>query len=202
MKKDTEQLILQTARKHFVQNGYAATRTQEIADEAGINKAMLHYYFRSKEKLYAEVVIQLLNTLIPRMSKAFDSEGSFYERLEIVIDAYIDLLAEQPDIPFFIMTEISQQQERFVNELKSRAAHFPAIKGFLAQMMKDMQDGLVKPMPPHHLFLNILGMTIFPFIVKPMFNTIFSYSDDSFKALMAERKTVILQFVKDALKVT
>lgn len=201
MAKDTEKLILETARKHFVQNGYAGARMQEIADEAGINKAMLHYYFRSKEKLYHEIIVQTLNHIIPKFAQAVASEGSFWERMENVIDTYTSVLIENPDIPFFIMSELSQQRERFVEELKNRAAYFPAAQNFIATMMSEMQAGRIKEVPPFHLFLNIVGMTVFPFMAKPIFRTIFDVSEQDFEILMKERKTIIMDFLRSALRV-
>ena len=199
MAKETDKLIINIARKHFVQKGFTATRMQEIADEANINKAMLHYYFRSKEKMYEEIIIQTLNTIIPRLAKAIEHEGTLWERIEKLIETYINILIEQPDIPIFIMSELSQKQERFVKELKKRAAFFPVVQNFILQIMTEMQQGKIKEIPPIHLFLNILGMTIFPFMAKPIFCTVFDFPEKDFTALMEERKKIILEFVKAAL---
>ncbi|MFT5383242.1 MAG: TetR/AcrR family transcriptional regulator [Saprospiraceae bacterium] len=201
MAKDTEQIILEVARKQFVQNGFSATRMQEIADEAGINKAMLHYYFRSKEKLYKEILVHTLNYMIPKFAGALEAPGSFWEKVERLIETYTVTLIAQPDIPFFIMSELSQQREGFVEELKKRASYFPAVQNFIIQIHTEMETGKIKKMAPLHLFLNIMGMTIFPFIAKPVFCTIFNFPDKDFESLMNERKEVILDFVKSALKV-
>lgn len=201
MAQDTESTILEVARKHFVQNGYAGARTQEIADEAGINKAMVHYYFRTKEKLYQEVVVHTLNQLIPKIAKAMESDGTFEQRLEKIVATYIDVLTEQPDIPFFIMSELSQKRERFVEELKKRSSNFPSIYSFIAQMMEDMEAGKIRAMPPHHLLLNIISMTVFPFMAKPVFLTLLDLPEESFRTIMEERKVVIIDFIKHALRV-
>lgn len=199
MAEDKEQLILEVARKHFVQKGYAATRMQEIADEAGINKALLHYYFRSKDKLYHEIMVRILDQVLPRFAKALSHEGSFWEQVESVVSNYIELLQEQPDIPFFIMAELSQQQARFVGELQKRSQHFGAMHGFLQSMMAEMASGRIKQIPPAHLLLNIMGLTVFPFIAKPIFSTIMGVSDKDFSQLMQGRKDVVMQFLRDAL---
>lgn len=201
MQKNTENIILEIARKHFVQKGFAATRMQEIADEAGINKAMLHYYFRSKDKLYQKIIEQTLDMMLPRFAKSLGSEGTFSEKLERVVETYITTLMEHPEIPFFIMSEISQKRERFLEALKTRASFFPAVQSFLGTMMEDMAAGKIKQIPPIHLFLNIMGMTIFPFMAKPIFCTMMEVSEADFKKLMEERKTVILSFVNKALVV-
>ena len=201
MAKDTEQIILEVARKQFVQNGFAGTRMQEIADEAGINKAMLHYYFRSKEKLYKEILVHTLDYMIPKFAEALGTPGTFWEKMEAIVETYTTTLIGQPDIPFFIMSELSQQREGFVEELKKKASYFPAVQNFIIQMNMEMEAGKIKEMPPIHLFLNIMGMTVFPFMAKPIFCTIFNVPDKDFESLMSERKTVILDFIKNALRV-
>ncbi|MFK7770814.1 MAG: TetR/AcrR family transcriptional regulator [Saprospiraceae bacterium] len=200
MAKVTEQEILEIARKHFVRKGFAGARMQEIADEAGINKAMLHYYFRSKDKLYHEIIKQTLNFMIPKLANAISQEGNFWEKIERLINTYIDTLTEHPDIPFFIIAELSQKRERFIEELKNKSSHFPAAQKFVMEMMNEMAQGNIKEFPPIHLFLNIVGMTVFPFMAKPVFQTIFEVSEKDFEQLMQLRKKVILDFVKSALK--
>ena len=200
MEKDTQQTILDTARKHFVQHGFAGTRMQEIADEAGINKAMLHYYFRSKQKLYDEVVQDLLNVVAPRIMKAFGAVGSFEERLNHIVSTYIDLLTEHPEVPIFVMAELSQKRDRFVKEIKKRIRNVSPVQSFIVQMMAEMSAGKIKEAPPQQLILTIMGMTIFPFMAKPVFITIFDVPQENFNQIMVERKTYISKFIMDALK--
>ena len=201
MSKDTEKHILRTARRQFVKNGFAATRMQQIADDAGINKAMLHYYFRSKEKLYREIIVTTLDAIIPKLAKAINAEGTFWERLETLVEAYLDTFIEEPDTPLFIFSELSQKRTQFIDELKKRVLFFPAIKGFVGQMSAEMQAGNIREMNPMHLLLNVISMTVFPFIARPVFQTIFEFSDAGFELMMKERKTIILDFLKNALRV-
>ena len=201
MAKDTEQIILEVARKHCVQNGFAGTRMQEIADEAEINKAMLHYYFRSKDKLYHEIISQTLDTVIPNFAAALRTDGGFWEKVEKVVKTYIEMLIKNPDLPFFIMSELSQKRERFIEELKKRAQFFPAIQSFLQQMITDMEKGKIRQVAPVHLLLNIMSMCVFPFIAKPIFCTVIELPDAEFENLMKERVEEILDFLRHALKV-
>ncbi len=201
MRKDKKELILDIARKHFLQKGYSATRTQEIADEAGINKAMLHYYFTSKEKLYQEIISRTLRNVIPKFAGAIGADLAFWERVEKIVDTYITTIIENPDIPIFIMYELSQKQEHLIIELKKQSFKFQAIQSFIQQMQAEMQAGRIRQIAPPHLVFNILGMTVFPFMAKPIFSTIFGASDETFIALMKERKQVIMDFLKHALQV-
>ena len=201
MQKDTEKIILDTAHKHFVQKGFVATRTQEIADDAGINKAMLHYYFRSKEKLYQEVISRTLGKVIPKFVEALSGNGSFLERAEHLVDSYIKVITENPEIPLFIISELSQKRELFIDEIKKQTSYFPAIESFMMQMKSEMKEGKIREVPPVQLMLNILGMTIFPFIAKPMISTIFGVPDKQFAVLMKERKPIIMECINSALEV-
>ena len=156
MAKDTEQIILETARKQFVKNGYAGTRMQEISEESGINKALLHYYFRSKEKLYQEVVVKTLDFVLPKFMGAMDSQGDIWARLENLLDVYFDILIKNPDIPMFMMSEISQRRESLVEELKRRAGYFPAVRNFMIFLNNEVREGRIKSYPPLQLMLSIL----------------------------------------------
>lgn len=200
MAEDKEQLILEVARKQFVQKGYAATKMQDIAQEADVNKALLHYYYRSKEKLYHEIIVRTLDKMVPSFAAAMAKEGSFWERVDNLVGTYLELLQAEPDIPFFIMSELSQEQERFISELRKRAHYFPAAHGFVMSMQEEMAGGRIKTMPPLHLLLNIMSMTVFPFVAKPIFSTIFNFPQETFMALMAERKDIIMGFLRAALK--
>lgn len=201
MEKDNKQVILDTALKHFVQKGFAGARTLEIAKDAGFTKAMLHYYFRTKDQLYEEVLTQTISKILPRLAKAMATEGPFMERVEHLVHSYINILIENPELPLFVMSELSQQKDSFIIAVKKQAGYFPAIFSFIEQMNEEMESGLIRSMPPMQLLLNILGMSVFPFMAKPMISNIFGVADEHFIALMEERKTVIVDFVKYSLEV-
>jgi len=200
MPESTELRILNTAREHFVRNGFAGTRMQEIADQAGINKALLHYYFRSKAKLYQEVVDTTLDTLFPQLAEALSQTGSFADRLERIVEIYITTLTEHPDIPLFIISELSQRQESFIEKIKKRVEFFPAVQSFIIQMSTEMEEGIIRKMAPLHLFLNIVGLIVFPFIAKPIFQTVLNVEQNEFENLMSQRKEVVMDFIQRALE--
>lgn len=201
MEKDSRQIILDTALKHFVQKGFAATRTKEIAEETGFNKALLHYYFRTKDQLYQEVLQQTINKVLPRLAKAMSIDGPFMERVEHLVHSYINILIQNPELPLFVMSELSQQKESFIHAIQKQAGHFPAIFSFIQQMNEEMESGQLRSIPPMQLILNILGMSVFPFMAKPMINNIFGVVDEDFITLMEERKTIIVDFVKYSLEI-
>jgi TetR/AcrR family transcriptional regulator len=199
MELDTATHILNVAKKHFVQNGFAATRMQDIADEAGINKALLHYYYRSKDKLYDEIVKQQLSILAPRLAEALSGNLPFWDKIEKFVDTYISTLSEDPALPLFIMTELSQKKPSFIEELKKNNTLFPAIQKLISEMKLEMEAGRITTIPPFHLFLNIISLSVFPFIIKPLFTNLFEVPDTVFEVLMNERKSIIINFLKNAL---
>ena len=104
---DKEELIMQTAMQVFIDKGWHGTKMQEIADKAGINKALLHYYFRSKEKLYAKIFEFLISGFVGDLFKLFDDKLTFDEFLRKFIYSYIDLISKNPKIPMFLIKELS-----------------------------------------------------------------------------------------------
>lgn len=200
MPVDVEQHILEIARKHFVQNGFAGARLQDIADEAGYTKAMLHYYFRSKQQLYERITSHVLDQVIPKFAGAIGEEGAVLTKIERMVQVYISTLLAHPDIPLFIISEISQRREYFVAELQKRSHYFPVLQQFFLQIMAEMEAGTIRKMDPIHLLLNIMGMSVFPFLAKPMLCTIAGIPEAGFHALMEQRAAVIVDFVQRALK--
>jgi AcrR family transcriptional regulator len=201
MAVDTEQHILETARKHFVRNGFAGARMQEIADEAGINKAMLHYYFRTKQQLYERITGHVLDQLLPGFAGAIDAEGTVLAKIERMVHVYVSTLTAHPDIPLFIISELSQKRENLAIELQKRAHYFPVLRQFFLQMSQEMEAGKIRKIEPIHLLLNIVGMCVFPFIAKPIFHHIIGVPEAAFDALMKQRAAVIVEFVRQALRV-
>lgn len=185
----TEQKIKEAARKVFTQKGYAATRTRDIADEAGINLALLNYYFRSKEKLFEQVMMermqQFFGTLIPIV---INSETTLEHKIEMIVSSYIDMLLGTPDLPIFVLSELQKSPELFKSKIP--IASFIEHSSFVLQIREKRPD-----IHPFHFLMNILGMTVFPFIAAPIFTSIPLVEQAGFKNLMEARKTLIPKWV-------
>ena len=97
--QSTEQIILEAAKKVFVRKGMAGARMQDIADEAGINKALLHYYFRNKEKLFEMIFMEAAEKFFPRINAIFDSDQPLFEKIESFCEEYISVVMENPYLP-------------------------------------------------------------------------------------------------------
>lgn len=190
----TEEKIKEAARQVFTRKGYAATRTRDIAEEAGINLALLNYYFRSKEKLFQEVmaekVMQLFGVIAPVLN---DSASTLEAKLDKIVTSYIDMLQQHPDLPLFVLSEIRNNTGNFVS--KMNLDKLLKRSSFLQQLAVKRPD-----MNPFHFLLNILGMTVFPFVAQPVFQAVAVADEKQFALMMEERKKLIPVWIKAMLK--
>jgi AcrR family transcriptional regulator len=189
----TEEKIKEAARKVFTQKGYAATRTRDIADESGINLALLNYYFRSKEKLFhlimEEKMVQLFGILFPIIN---NEESALQQKLELIASNYIDLLLANPDLPLFVLSEIRNNSGGFLKQMP--------VKKLLRESVLVKQLHVARPdIVPLHWIMNTLGMILFPFIATPVFKDTGVLDEKLFQQLMRERKKMIPVWIKAML---
>ena len=194
----TEDRIKAAARKVFHQKGYAGTRTRDIAEEAGINHAMLNYYFRSKEKLFEIVMMETMGQFFKGVGVILNDEStSLEEKIEQVVANYIDLLLEEPDLPTFILNEVRTNPEPFV-------ANTPILQALehsvlARQYAEAVAQGRITEPNLMHTVLNVISLVIFPFIAQPIFTALSRTDKEAYKALMLQRKTLIPQWIKAIL---
>lgn len=197
--KTTEEQILSAARRVFVRDGMTGARMQDIADEAGINKALLHYYFKNKEKLFEVIFMEAANRLFPKINEIFTAELPLFEKIERFCDEYITLVMENPYLPLFVLNEIHRNPDYFLGKVwKGKST--PKPEKFLAQIEAERVKGTIKNIHPLHLLMNMLSMTIFPFVAKPMIQKNMGLDETHFKAAMEQRKKEIPKFIMDAIR--
>jgi AcrR family transcriptional regulator len=161
----TEQIILQAAEKLFVEKGYTGTRTMEIAKAAGVNHAMLHYYFRTKENLFKRVFDQKVTQMVEASIQAFDSDRPFFEKLQAVIERHFDYIAQDPGLPFFILRELIQSKElTAVVRAKMAQSAFGVMEKIEASVREEVNRGAIRPVLPVDLLLNIVALNVFSFV--------------------------------------
>jgi len=199
---ETNQRILEAARRVFAEKGYAAARTQEIADVAKVNKGLLTYYKWNKQKLFLAVFEEALETFFGHLSKAIATEETqLMGRLEYIISKYIDMLLQNPMLPGFVLSEINQHPHALIKHIKSRK-NFPDIARLLTQIHAAGQNGKINPVDPVQLMISIISMCVFPFAGKPLLQGMTNMDNATFYQLMQERKTAVISFVKQALTPT
>ena len=195
---EAEKRVLDAAKTVFHKRGYFGTRMQDIADEAGINKAMLHYYFRSKDKLFEAVFEEALSRVFGRILKSFSGEGTFEEKVRTFSESYIDLILQDPYIPAFVIHEINHNPEKIKYFISEKMGIDP---GFLIDMInEEIKKGKLKNIEPLQIITTIISASIFPFIGKPILQHVFDLDDDSFADLMQERKKIIPEIILNGIK--
>jgi len=194
----TEEKIKAAAKKLFTQKGFAATRTRDIAEEAGINLALLNYYFRSKQKLYDIIMIENFRQFIQGLSSnVFDDKTSIEEKIEKVVIAYIDFLTLNPNLPLFIINEIKGNPSKIAAQINEEVS--PMRSYFLKQLQEAGKAGKIAAIDPFHFIANLIGMTVFPFISKPLLQRVTNANDEQFHAFMQERKKLVPIWIKAIL---
>ena len=197
--KNTEELILEAARKAFITRGMSGARMQDIADEAGINKALLHYYFKNKEQLFDTIFMDAAGKLFPRINMILTSEQSLFEKIESFCEEYITVVQDNPYLPLFVLNELNRDPVYFMNKLWGRA-HRPDPRMFLKQIEEEVAKGTIKPISPLNLLMNLISMTIFPYIGKPIFQQTIGLDEMQFRMTMEQRKKEIPKFIIDAIR--
>ncbi|MBN1117563.1 MAG: TetR/AcrR family transcriptional regulator [Bacteroidales bacterium] len=194
----TEQKILDAARSVFIQKGLDGARMQEIANEAGINKALLHYYFRSKDKLFDRIFSEAFDTISTGLGDVFSRDIPLMDKFKNFIDLYIDVLSKNPHLPVFVFGELSRNPERLQKGIEKNMNNI--MGPFFIQMMQEVNLGRLRPIHPAHLMLNMIGMLVIPYVARPMIAPILKqHLNIDFQDILDERKEVIYKFISDAL---
>ena len=194
----TEERIKAAARKVFHQKGFAGTRTRDIAEEAGINHAMLNYYFRSKEKLFEMVMMETMAQFFKGVNLMLNDEStSLDEKIDLIVSNYVDLLLKEPELPTFILNEVRPNPQAFVeqNPIKEALTHSVLTR----QYAEAVARGEITEPNLMQAILNVIGLVIFPFIAKPILTSIINIPEEQYKVLMLQRKTLIPQWIKAML---
>ncbi|UYQ94374.1 TetR/AcrR family transcriptional regulator [Chitinophaga horti] len=196
---NTEQQIIAAAKKIFFQRGMSGARMQDIADEAGINKALLHYYFRSKDKLFDMVFEDAIGEMFSNIKASQQQDLPLDQKIAVLVNSYINVISKNPYLPQFILHEVNQQPERMVKRMTG-GPNFPEIKSFFKDIQAGAKKGFIRKVDPLQLVISVLSMCIFPFVARPMIQGIFEMDNKQFNRFIEERRTFIVDFVKAALR--
>jgi AcrR family transcriptional regulator len=197
----TEQKIKAAARKVFHKKGFAATRTRDIAEEAGINLALLNYYFKSKQKLFDIIMMETLHEFLFGVVAGIvnNPETSLEEKVAAIASAYIDKLTENPQIAPFVLSELRMNPDTssFTQTLKSVLPDSLLIKQFL----QETEAGRIQRVDFLHFIINVAGLIVFPFIGAPILKNLRGKNEDEYREFMLERKKLIPVWVKAMFEV-
>lgn len=193
--------ILEAARQVFARDGFLGARMQDIADAAGLNKALLHYYFKNKEQLFERVFQDAFREFMQKLQLIFTGTGSVIEKTEAYLDAHLDLLNRKPDLPLFVINEVNRDPDAFFVALMHNVPQGKSpFQGFMQQIVDEMQEGKIRRMDPRAFWFNVMGMTVFPFLARPMLQRFTETDDGHFGLLMRERAQHLKEFIRLAIE--
>jgi AcrR family transcriptional regulator len=197
-KINTEDRILEAAKEVFIGKGFDGARMQEIADTAKINKALLHYYFRNKDKLFAAVFEDTLLQIGPVVLNFVNEPIPLEVKIWKFVDEYIEIIRKNPKLPLFILNEIHVNPERVLSFLNINA--LLDTKVLQDQLNKETDVNNIERIDVKHFVVNILSMTIFPFIGKPIMQKALNIKNDDWEKFLEERKRIIPQTIMNWIK--
>ena len=195
----TERKILEASKRIFQRKGMYGARMQEIADEAGINKALLHYYFRSKDKLFDAVFQDAAKSFFSKIRELINVDKPLFEKIEYFVEQYLELLMQNTYIPVFIISEVHQNPERIQNIFLGSGVN-PGLV-FSNEVNAAAAAGIIHPIDSKQLIINIVGLCVFPIAARPIIKTILNQSDDEFLNFIEVRKKELANFIINAIKV-
>lgn len=195
---EMESRIIEAATTVFVKWGRKASSMQLIADEAGINRTLLNYYFRSKDKLFNIVFESVFSDLIGQALVILESDIDIIDKLDQFIDVYITGLLSNPYIPVFILNELNTNPEHLIGLFKNTGLKPIKLK---EDLLKAMDQGRIRRMDPLHLIVNLISMIAFPLAAKPLISgMILSDSDTNFDDFMKERIPRLKEYFINSIK--
>ena len=194
----TEDTILESAKKVFISHGFDGTTMQQIANEAGINKSLLHYYFRSKEKLFAAVFSFAFQNFVPQIQEILNSDISIVNKIELIVAEYMDMLMKNEFIPAFILHEINRNPDGIFAIMQGTGLN-PEL--FIKQFAIEIEKGNIRPVDPRHLIVNLIALCVFPFAAKPLMQRILFANDEAaYQQFLQERKNNVTNFILQSIK--
>ncbi len=201
MKKDlnTEEKILLAAREVFQQKGYDGTRMRDIADTANINKGLLHYYFRTKDILFEKIFGIAFQTMAAQVNEIFSADASLFDKIRTFTNEYIELISKNEYLPKFVVNEINRNPDQFIEHMQIRKKK-PVVHVFIEQFEQEIAAGNIKPIDPRQFCINMISLCIFPFLGRPMMQTILEIDKADYKKMMQNRKEEVAEFLIAAIR--
>ncbi len=197
--KDTEEKILLVAQRIFREKGYNGTKTQEIADEAGINKALLHYYFTSKSILFEKVFLGSIEEVFGALGTHLNSPESIIEKTPKMVSSYLQFVSKNSNLFVFVISEAWQNPEftdKFVKVVLSKIDY----KQYVTSFKREIEQGVIKDIDPVQFLINLVSLCIFPFIGTPIIQNVFAKIEVDKKEFFLQRKEVITNTMLAMLK--
>ncbi len=187
-----EEKIIEVAKALFIEKGFNDTCMSEIAARAGINRPVLHYYFRTKDRMFKAVFGMIVQNVLPKLQSIIQNrELSVAERVEKLVDIYYEVFSQNPQLPLFVAREINRDADCFVSTLTALQVR-DSIFQVVAWLKQEMKEGHLKPVPLRILFWNLYSLLTFPFLTKELVTRVFAEEGETFETALTEWKPYIV----------
>jgi TetR/AcrR family transcriptional regulator len=204
--EETERRILDAAHAVFVRAGTAGARTLEIAKEAGVNPALLHYYFRTKERLAEAVFRRAAGQLLPAVVRILGSDAPLEDKVEQVVQVELQFLSKAPYLPAYILSELAHHPDRAPQLIAAVTGEVPVAIGthlrsvLATQIDARVRDRTMHPISPDQFAVNLLALCVFPFAARPLFMALFGIDEKGFEQFIDRRRRELAPFFLRALR--
>lgn len=198
---DTEQAILKAAEEVFLSKGFIMAKTVDIAKRAGVNQALLHYYFRTKENLFEKVFAQKIEHVSSIICDVLRSNIPLMEKIKVQVETQFDFLLSNPKLPFVIISEIARVPQRTEN-IKALVGlqMLTTIDKLQAELDEEYREGKIRKISALDLLATVLSQNVFLFLAHPIFQAFTEMSDEDFKKFVAHRKQENVTCILNSLK--
>lgn len=198
---ETESRILEAARTVFVREGTRAATLKQIAEEAAVNQALLHYYYRDKKTLADTVFEEVASEFFPQLEAILNADRSIEEKVRTFVPKYIDLIQENPYLPSYIVGELNQNPAELKNRIQSLGlAPFEHLDSLDRQLQRRAEEGTLRPISAEQFVVNLVSLCVFPFIARPLLEAAMGMEREVFDRLVNDRKETVPQFFLNAIQ--
>ncbi|MDL2320403.1 TetR/AcrR family transcriptional regulator [Alistipes sp. OttesenSCG-928-B03] len=196
---DLEQRIVEVARRRFIENGYENTSMSDIAAAAGINRTALHYYFRTKERMFHAVFGSIMLSILPRIQVIFDEDIPLGDKFSKVVDIYFRIFSENPSLPLFILGEINRDVDHLLDT--GRRLHLDSYLSAIEKIIsQEMERGTIKSLPSPVILLTFMSQVTFPFLAGNLVKSLFGQDDAQFAIFLDHWKQNIVSQMNHLLE--
>ncbi len=189
----TEKLIKETAKRVFFQKGRLKATTQEIADEAGVNRALIHYYFRSREQMLDILLDEVIREKKAKMVAILSASLPFKEKIAQYISYLVDRGITYPYLENFIISEIARSPEK--REIICARDSVKSSDLIKKELQEEIKRGDLAPITPEHFMVNLSSLCNYPLLAKSIFQTVHGMTDTTYKKFLLDRKQVIFRTI-------
>jgi len=197
--KQTEEKIFDAATDVFIEKGMDGARMHDIANHAGINKALLHYYYRTKDHLFNAVFEKIAGNMFAKFAPVFDTNLSLEDKIRFFFREHIAFMQKNPRLPAFLLNEFHRNPERIRKLIQNIDINklWTTLEGQHKEELK--RYNITKENIPQFMTA-VAGMSVFPFVAKPVISGIMGKMGYNFDQYIEERKEYAADFVINALK--